>query len=156
MRDEGNKRWAAAVHEAGHVVVAWALGLQVQAMSVTDSGDCHSEIECTAHRPLFEQIAVAEAGMMAAELLAVPTWPQAGMTDAVKVMELLEQHSAPSCKGAEGHTYARKILNSRKALVRALAIALDCTGTLSGTDLERFAGRCPREKSDLAAIRCAR
>jgi hypothetical protein len=151
MRDEDDMRWAAAVHEAGHVVVAWALGLQVQAISVTDKGEGRSEIESAARCPLCQQIAVAEAGMIAADLLSAPTWPQAGMTDAVKVMELLERHAAPSCKSAEGHTYARQILNSRTTLVRDLAIALDRAGSLSGADLEDFAGRCPHEKSCLAA-----
>jgi hypothetical protein len=104
MSDEDDMRWAAAVHEAGHVVVAWALGLQVQAVSVTDSGEGRSEIECTARCPLCQQIAVAEAGIIAAELLSAPTWPRAGMADASKVLELLERHAIPVCKSIEGRT----------------------------------------------------
>lgn len=151
MRDEDDMGWAAAVHEAGHAVVAWALGLRVQAMSVADSGDGRSKIECTARHPLLHQIAVAEAGMVAAELLAAPTLPQAGMTDAAKVMELLERHTAPPRQSVEGQRYARQILSSRAALVRDLANALDRAGSLSDGDLEDFAVRCPREKNCLAA-----
>lgn len=151
MSEEDGMRWSAAVHEAGHAVVAWALGLRVLAISVNDDGGGRSEIECAVRRPLCQQIAVAEAGMVAAELLATPTLPQAGMTDAVKVMELLEQHGAPCCKSVEGHRYAWQILKSRAALVCHLAVALDYMGSLSGADLEDFAARCPREKSDLVA-----
>jgi len=49
--DEDDMRWAAAVHEAGHVVVAWALGLQVQAMCVTDNGEGQSELSARPGAP---------------------------------------------------------------------------------------------------------
>jgi hypothetical protein len=151
MRDEDDMRWAAAVHEAGHVVVAWALGLQVQAIAVTDKGEGRSEIESMARCPLCQQIAVAEAGMIAADLLSAPTWPHAGMADASKVMELLERHAVPPCGSTEGSTYARQGLSSRLPLLRDLATTLDYSGALNRGDLESFADRCPRETKELAA-----
>jgi len=151
MRDEDDMRWATAVREAGHVVVAWAFGLHVQAIYLAGSGEGRSEIECDARAPLLHQIAVAEAGMVAAELLSAPTWPQAGMTDALKVMGLLEHSPDTTCESVEGRRCASQILASRVVLLRDLAIAVDRSGSLSGADLEGFAGRCPREKSSLAA-----
>jgi hypothetical protein len=154
MSDDDNMHWAAAVHEAGHVVVAWALGLQVQAISVTDSGEGRSEIECTARCPLCQQIAIAEAGIMAAQLLSTPTWPRAGMADASKVLELLERHAVPPCKGIEGRNYARHVLSSRLPLLRDLAITLDHLGSLNVADLESFAGRCLTDPHRVVRVEC--
>jgi hypothetical protein len=110
-----------------------------------------NEVHVAAEAVLLHQIAVAEAGMVAAELLSAPTWPQAGMTDALKVMGLLEHSPDTTCESVEGRRCASQILGSRVALLRDLAIAVDRSGSLSGADLQDFAGRCPHEKSGLAA-----
>jgi hypothetical protein len=75
-----------AAHEAGHAIVAWMIGLEVETLGVTDEdGSGRSRIECAAHLPTIQRIAVAAAGMEAVELLQAPTLPQAGMSDALKI-----------------------------------------------------------------------
>jgi ATP-dependent Zn protease len=69
-----DSRRAAAVHEAGHAVVAWAVGLKVQQLCIGEDGKGASCIECSAHLPVLDQIAIAAAGMEAVELLNAPTW----------------------------------------------------------------------------------
>src|SRR5674476_1052970 len=54
-------RYGAAVHEAGHVVVAWVLGLKTRKMAVGIDGDDAkgaAEIEEGLHLPLVDQIAI--------------------------------------------------------------------------------------------------
>jgi hypothetical protein len=58
-------RYGAAVHEAGHVVVAWALGLKTRKLAVGIDGDDAAgaaEIEESSHLPTVDQIAICSAG----------------------------------------------------------------------------------------------
>ena len=64
-------RYGAAVPEAGHVVVAWALGLKTRRMAVCIDGDeaaGAAEIEDGAHLPLVDQVAICSAGAEAQDL----------------------------------------------------------------------------------------
>jgi hypothetical protein len=49
-------RRAAAVHEAGHAVVAWTLGLKVPQLRIGEDGKGASCIECGAHLPILNRI----------------------------------------------------------------------------------------------------
>jgi hypothetical protein len=115
MSEIESLRRGAAVHEAGHVIVARVLGLEVHQVCIGEDGNGESCIECSRHLPIPDRIAVAEAGMAAVQLLSAPTTPQAGFADAVEVGNLLDvypddQHEQLTCEGRE---HAREILASR-------------------------------------------
>jgi len=85
-------RCGAAVHEAGHAIVAWTLGLQVPQLGIGEDGKGASCIEYSAHLPILDQIAIAAAGLEASELLRAPTWELAGISDDAKNDELLDDY----------------------------------------------------------------
>jgi hypothetical protein len=133
-------RRGAAVHEAGHAIVAWTLGLKVSRLRIGDDGTGASCIECSAHLPILHQIAVAEAGMAAVELAGPPPSPQAGLADAVKIGNLLygypeDQHAQLICDGRE---CAREILVGRLTILTDLSDALARFGLLDATALLPF------------------
>ncbi len=91
--DPDSLRRAAAIHEAGHAVVAWALGLKVQALRIGNGGKGESSIEDAGRLPLPERIAVAAAGMEATDLLHLLVWHEAGLSDVAQIENLLDQYS---------------------------------------------------------------
>lgn len=130
-------RRGAAVHEAGHAVVASALGLKVRRLQIRKDGSGASCIERSAHLPILDQVAVAEAGMAAVELLKAPTSPQAGLADAAEIMDILDGYPNDQFEHltAKGRERARKILADRQAILVALADALNRDGLLGATAL---------------------
>ena len=80
-----------AYHEAGHAVVAWSLGLPVQAVHVS-SGDASggAEIGDADQLPLIEQIAICSAGITAEAVFEIPNHELAGFNDRVRIFHLLE------------------------------------------------------------------
>lgn len=86
-------RRGAAYHEAGHAVVAFALGLAVTRMEIgTDGKDGNGEVDVQddEHLPLLDRLALCVAGLEAQEVFKAPTHDLAGFGDHVKVMNLLE------------------------------------------------------------------
>lgn len=68
--DSNAVRWATAVHEAGHAILATVLGLQIEFIEIKPSDDSagSSLIECSPQLGIVDQIALCEAGAEAAEL----------------------------------------------------------------------------------------
>jgi ATP-dependent Zn protease len=69
-------RRGAAYHEAGHAVVAWALGLQIGEIEIAIGGDDakgNAEIENDEGLPLIDRLAICVAGMEAQDLFSAPT-----------------------------------------------------------------------------------
>jgi hypothetical protein len=86
-------RYGAAVHEAGHVVVAWALGLKTSKMVVGIDGDDAAgaaQIEDDKHLPLFDQIAICSAGADAQRLFDAPTHDNAAFGDMVIIRNRID------------------------------------------------------------------
>ena len=86
-------RYSAAVHEAGHVVVASALGLKTRKMAVGIGGDDAAgtaEIEESSHLPLVDQIAICSAGVDAQRMFDPPTHEVAAFSDMVKIANLVD------------------------------------------------------------------
>jgi hypothetical protein len=120
-------------HEAGHAIVAWALGSQLLQVSVrpNGSGEC-SYVPATTDPAGNVMIAVAGAvaeGASYGELFRSPDGTQArqAMTPA-----MVAQHGGP---GAALKAYARKaraILDQHRAALNALACELDQRGPLAG------------------------
>src|ERR1700704_4607288 len=86
-------RYSAAVHEAGHVVVAWALGLKTRKMAVGIDGDDAAgaaEIEESWRLPLVDQIAICSAGGDPQLMFDAPTHEVAAFLDMVKIGNLVD------------------------------------------------------------------
>src|SRR5256885_2180453 len=84
-------RLGAAYHEAGHAVVAWALGLPVGRIAINDDGPPAgtTEIGSTEHLPATDRLAVCLAGVEAQHLFACPTHEHAGFSDYAKVLDII-------------------------------------------------------------------
>ncbi|MCP3471652.1 hypothetical protein NLM33_15095 [Bradyrhizobium sp. CCGUVB1N3] len=121
--------YGCAVHEAGHAVVAWALGVRVRKIVVGVKGDetaGRAETDPANHLPLSDQIAICAAGSDAQFMLAAPTNDNAAMMDMTEIRELIED-----CKEAEGDALryegfkrSRALLELHRTLVERLALAL--------------------------------
>jgi hypothetical protein len=77
-------RLGAAYHEAGHAVVATALGLTVARIEIAINGDDAkgaADIEDAARLPLVDQLAICAAGMEAQKMFEAPTHDIAGVGD---------------------------------------------------------------------------
>ena len=80
-----------AYHEAGHAVVAWALGLPVMTICVKigDAGG-GTEVGFADHLSLIEQVAVCSAGSAAEEVFECSAHELASFNDHVTVLKLIE------------------------------------------------------------------
>ena len=137
-------RWATAVHEAGHAVVAWALDLSVGDLDLFDAdGAGRSWSEDNAHLGTVDRIAVCAAGMEAVAaldagaLLDVATRSQAGCSDYRKIIEVLDDHPEAEHDTAVGggHRRARDLFELYLTTLRAVAEAPASAGHL---DAEEF------------------
>src|SRR5262245_11759854 len=124
-------RFGAAVHEAGHAVVAWALGLVVGELAIGIKGDDTagtSEIGDSGHLPLVDQIAICLAGLEAQEMFECPPHNLAGMSDLGKIVELIENGRISGDESRRlreaGATRARNLLSVNREQVVRLAEAL--------------------------------
>jgi hypothetical protein len=86
-------RRAAAYHEAGHIVVAWALGVVVGAAAIGINGDDAkgtSEIGSAERLPLVDKIALCAAGLESQSVFNAAAHPYAGIMDEARIIELTE------------------------------------------------------------------
>jgi ATP-dependent Zn protease len=84
--------YGTAVHEAGHIVVAWALGLHTESTAIGVRGDETAgevQIADPSHLPLIDQIALCSAGGDAQQLLGIEAHGTATWGDIGKVIELI-------------------------------------------------------------------
>jgi hypothetical protein len=131
------QRRSTAIHEAGHVVVAWTLGLPVDSMEIGCKGDDtagESKIDDTA-RPLalVDRIALCAAGMEAQRLFGCEaTHLHAGWSDAGKILELLDDlpHKEADDARFAGYERAFQILDQRRSLIERIAGPLANSGRL--------------------------
>jgi ATP-dependent Zn protease len=123
-------RRGAAFHEAGHAVVAWALGLPVGEIEIGMDGDDAAgrcQIGDSTHLPIVDQLAICLAGIEAQHLFDCPTHELAGAGDFGKVIEMIEDgiSEAESRRLRDaGYQRAHSLLNAHKEEVRALAALL--------------------------------
>jgi ATP-dependent Zn protease len=127
---DGDRR-GAAYHEAGHVVVAWSLGLPVGNIAISINGDDaagKSDIGTAAHLPIVDQLAVCLAGLEAQNLFEAHTHDLAGMGDFAKVLEIIDEDQlSPEQSRAlreAGEKRARELLTENKSKVTAVALHL--------------------------------
>ena len=136
-----NGQYDAAFHEAGHAVVAWALGLAVGEIAIRIRGDDtagNAAIECSAHLPPVDRIAVCLAGLEAQQMFECPIHGLAGVSDYAKIVEIVGD-----CVSEEerrklidaGSVRARELLTAHKAQVRRLATSLSQQGRIDAGSL---------------------
>jgi len=131
------------VHEAGHVVVAWAFGLKTRAMAVGVNGDDSAgkaEIEDASHLPVVDQIAISSAGIDAQELLGAPTNEIAGFSDMVKIKNVVDEYEEEEGEVLRyaGYRRSQELLELHRAVVERLAVALAEQGELEQIAIERI------------------
>jgi hypothetical protein len=77
-----DKRRGAANHEAGHAVVAWAVGCKVIAMCIEENGDGRTDTECDLRRmPFIDRLAFEYAGEVAQAMFDARTHEMAAAYD---------------------------------------------------------------------------
>ena len=137
-------RCSAAVHEAGHVVVAWALGLKTRKMAVGIDGDDTAgaaEIEEISHLLLVDQIAICSAGADAQRMLDAPTHDVAALSDMVKIANLVDDFAEDEGEEAlryAGYRRSKELLELHRAKVERLAQALAERAELDQAAIEQI------------------
>ena len=136
-------RYGAAVHEAGHVVVAWALGLKTRRVAVGINGDDTAgaaEIEESPRLPLVDQIAICSAGAWAQRMLGAPTHDVAALSDMVKIGNLLGYCADDEAEvhWSAGDARSNDLLGLHRAKVERLAQALAERGELDQAAIEQI------------------
>ena len=122
MNDDAALR-GAAYHEAGHVIVARKLGLQVAEIEIGDDGSGHAQISPADHLSRGDQIALCVAGIEAQELFKCRTHELAPAADYARVIALVD-----------GLTEAESLEYRKARYARALEIL-----KLHLADVERLA-----------------
>jgi hypothetical protein len=144
------ERRSTAIHEAGHVVVAWVLGVPVGSVRIGINGDDTSGRAEIGNElvplSLVDRIALCAAGCAAQELFGCEaTHDHAGVSDEGKIIELLSDQ--PDEEGErlrfEGYDRAGQIISQLHARIERLVGPLTKRGSLSGEDV-----RMIRSQSD--------
>jgi ATP-dependent Zn protease len=118
-------RFGTAIHEAGHAIVMWALGLTVGTIEIgIDGDDTRGKADLSTsdeHFPLIDRIAICYAGIEAQYVFDCPTHEGAGYGDHGKVVELLDGIPEPRAYQMREAGYARAhalILTHKAKLLR--------------------------------------
>jgi len=135
-------RRGAAYHEAGHIVVAWALGLTVGAAAIGIGGDDSKGKADIAHDkplPLIDKIAVC-AGGIEAQSVFVSTHCYAGAMDEAKIIELVQDLDEESqlARRDEGYQRAHQLILAHKAKVDRIAASLLAKGSINEAEIRRL------------------
>ncbi len=136
-----------AIHEAGHVVVAWTLGLPVGAMEVGIGGDDtvgKSEIADTGSLSTIDHIALCAAGVEAERVFGCSApRDHSAWSDYSRIEMILD--NMPIEKAEEmlfsGHDRAFEILNQRRFLIELVAEHLARNGRLEESDVRALLAR---------------
>ena len=126
------ERRSTAIHEAGHVVVAWALGLPVGSMEIGCNGDDtagRSEIDETARQlSLVDRIALCIAGMEAQLLFGCESIHlHGGSSVIIRMLDDLLEEEADTIR-SKGYDRAAELLVCRRPLIERIAERLAISG----------------------------
>jgi hypothetical protein len=137
-------RYSAAVHEAGHAVVAWVLKVKTRWMAIGIKGDDtagNARIDDNRHLPLVDQIAICSAGTDAQEMFDTPlSHDLCAIMDMNAIAELLDD--LPENE-REIHRYAgcrrsKELLERHRATVESLALILVERTELDQIEIDRI------------------
>jgi hypothetical protein len=134
-----DERQGAAIHEAGHAVVAWALGLRVHRVVIAIAGDVtagEADIEEKRSMSLVDRIALCAAGGDAQELFDAPTTGMCTISDMIKIYDLIGGYNEAVGFGLRqiGFRKSRELLERHRDKVARVAEAL--TDRLELTEIE--------------------
>jgi ATP-dependent Zn protease len=135
------ERLGAAYHEAGHAVVASALGLSVERIEIGINGDDAkgaTDVRDAAGLPLVDRLAICAAGIEAQKIFEAPTHDDAGLGDYGKMFELLDDFDDAERRTfiEAGHQRACELVRLHPHAVERVARALLAEGKI-----ERAAAR---------------
>ena len=126
MIDDGLR--GVAYHEAGHAVVALALGLAVARVEIFhEDYSGAADVETSDHLPLVDQIAICVAGMAAEEMFGAHALHEmAHMGDHGKVIELIQDidEADGDVMRGNGHQRAWDLLKAHASRVEDIAAQL--------------------------------
>ncbi|MGC2778067.1 MAG: hypothetical protein WA418_20765 [Bradyrhizobium sp.] len=133
----------AAFHEAGHAVVARALGLLVGRVEIAIEGDDAkgaAEIEQSNALSLLDQLAICAAGLEAQKLFDAPTHEGAGWGDYGMMVELLDnlEEEEQMKMVHQGHERAFELIYTHRATVERLAMALIQNNLLEAEEVAKL------------------
>jgi ATP-dependent Zn protease len=137
---------ATAYHEAGHAVVAWSLGLEVQSINIrADDAGGGADIRNADHLQLVDQVAVIVAGSEAEDIFDYRAHELANLGDLGMLVELLEEMSEEEAAllRSEGHARARDLLIDHKAKVIRLAERLVEVHRIDAPEFLRLMSQLP-------------
>jgi hypothetical protein len=141
MTIEGRR--GAAYHEAGHIVVAWALDLCVGSAEIGINGDDakgEAKIADSSVLPLKDRIAICAAGFEAQSVFGAPTHPLAAAIDEAEIIELtahLDENARLAARDA-GYQRAHELILAHKAKVDRIAKRLLANGQIDQTEVRRL------------------
>jgi len=133
-----------AHHEAGHAVVAFALGLLVGTIRVrADDAGGTTEIEPADHLSLIDQIALCYAGTAAEHLFDRRSHDWASSMDILKIIKLIEDHGVSEEKLGPGlraaaYNWALTHLQKHRGKVAKLADRLVECGHVDPVEFMRL------------------
>jgi ATP-dependent Zn protease len=113
-----------AYHEAGHAVVAWCLGLEVQSINIRlDDASGSAVIGRAEHLALVDQIAVTVAGAKAEHIFQQETHELGIYGDMGMLVTLLDEIPEPEARQLrqDGYRRAHELLVAHKDKVTRLA-----------------------------------
>jgi hypothetical protein len=125
-------RRAVAVHEAGHAVAAWALGVRVVRLWIDDNGCGGADTAGESQLSLVDQIAICRAGQEATIILRTEAPPHMAQRDRACVLALISRLSDDEQDRMLdlGRRHARDLLARNGAILRALAVELEQAGSV--------------------------
>jgi hypothetical protein len=152
-------RFSAACHEAGHAVVAWALGLKIGDLHAgvgDDDWAGRAHIEDSTNLPVIDRLAICFAGIVRQEILQAPVLDLAGFGDHVEVMNILDSIEADEQKGLRlreaAQQRAKDLLLLHRTKLTRLAERLAAEGYLSSEAVEQILIEVPMHDELWAGI----
>jgi hypothetical protein len=130
-----------AVHEAGHAIVAYRLGLIVGDVHVNaDDASGGAEVACADRLSFIDQLAICFAGRVAEGLLEVRAHPNAAACDHIRVRNLLKGISDEDGRRLRdsGWNRAAELLEPEKVAIGRVAEWLVENGRMSGAAFKRL------------------
>src|SRR5690349_14657733 len=129
-------RRGAAYHEAGHIVVAWALGVEVGGAAIGINGDDAkgaSEIGSDEGLPLVDKIAVCAAGLESQCVFDAATHEYAGVMDEARIIELMDDLDEETrlARRDAGYRRAHDLIKAHGKKVDLIARHLLAKGSLT-------------------------
>jgi ATP-dependent Zn protease len=129
-------RRGAAYHEAGHIVVAWALGVDVGAAAIGINGDDAkgaAGIGDDEGLPLVDKIALCAAGFESQNVFDAPTHRRAGSMDEARIIEITKHLDEESrlARRNEGYRRAHDLIKAHSRKVDQIAQNLLANGSLT-------------------------